>query len=278
MSDAQLKTIKEAAFSARAKVTWAQVHVQQLETHIKKLTDQDGYVMESQRNPATGYYMLYIGPKDHGWPIESFMHLGDAIHNLNCVMDHLWSGLARAAAPEVETKITFPRHETRENLVNMLANPKSYHAAIKGAFPQAESFAVDTVKAYNGSDNLIWLLNKLDNINKHRRLIASFHVTRFGQKFFARMKSGGGINLGQAAFNNATGKPIVMALGEPFEIEYDVKPTVEICFAEPGLLESKPILTMMTDFTNATNKVIDAFEQTFLISQGVEPTPDGVPG
>lgn len=278
MSDPRMKIIKEAAFSARSKVVWAQVHIGQLERVAKVLTGHDGYVMESECDADTGYYTLYIGPKDRGWPIELFMHTGDAIHNLNCVMDHLWSGLARAVKPDIESKITFPRDETRESLVTRLGDAKGYHAALKQAFPRAEDFILDVVQPYRGDHGPIWALNKLDNINKHRRFLASYHVTRFGKVFRAKMKGGGGMDLSGATFNNATGAPMRMTFGEAFDVEYDVKPTVDICFAEPDLFPGAPIIETMVNLAEATTKVIDAFEESFLIGHGVAPTPEGVPG
>lgn len=270
--------IKAAAHSSRCKVIWAKIHIREVEKCIKTLTGGDAYVIESERNPQTGYYGLYVGPKDHGWPIELFMHTGDAVHNLNCVMDHLWSGLARTVQPDLDSKITFPRDETRENLVTRFRDAKGYHTAIQKAFPEADSFVLDRVQPYKRNDGLIWPLNKLDNINKHRRFLAAYHVTRMGRKFIARSKDGSVMDISGATFQNSQGTPFPMTFAAPFEVEYDVKPTVDISFAEPDLFPREPILETLVNLAEATTEVIDAFEEIFLTRHGVTPTQGTDPG
>src|SRR4051794_12201238 len=121
MPDADL--IAQAVIHSQIKIEWAKNHINGVKDNVEFLTSQQGYTIESQRDPQSGKYFVYIGPKGGQLPAGLPLHMGDAVHSLNSVMDFLWSGLARSFDPGLATKITFPRHEERHNLVNSLADP-----------------------------------------------------------------------------------------------------------------------------------------------------------
>jgi hypothetical protein len=254
-----------AALYSDFKIEWAKNHVSQIENIIKWLTTDTTKVVRPDQNPETGEYFLYVGPENPLLPRQLPLHMGDAIHNLNGVMDYLWSGLVRSIDPTRASKITFPRHETRTNLANALANPKGHDAAIQAAFPQAERFILGTIQPYKGGNgDLIWTLNKLDNINKHRLLIVTTNVIQFRGAWLARSADGSVISHAAGVHIKTHGPSLKMAFAAPFQIEGDPDPVIDVVFAENDILEGEPVLETLVVMVEAVQKVVKAFRETFL--------------
>lgn len=254
-----------ALTQSRFKIEWAKQHINGAEHHIKFVTSRDGEcVVRPYQDAKTGRYNLYIGPKKAGVPAQIPLHVGDAIHGLNTVMDYLWSGLARSVRPELTSKITFPRHETRQNLVSMLADSGGYHASIKQAFPQAEAFILDIVKPYRGAEGFIWALNKLDNINKHRLLIPTTNIIKFALDLVVRSTDGATLVFKAEASVTTNGPNLMLGFRTPFEFNDDAGPTIGVIFADAGPVSGEPVLETLINFVEAVSKVVDAFEETFV--------------
>jgi len=80
--------LEQAVAHSRFKIEWAIKHINNLEKLIEFLTSENRQVVKSQRDPQTGRYNLYIGPEG-GIPATLPLLMGDAIHNLNSVIDFL---------------------------------------------------------------------------------------------------------------------------------------------------------------------------------------------
>lgn len=261
MSEPNLKII-EAIFQSRLKIDWAKNHIKAVEQIVDGIVANNTDVITI--NNDTQLATVTIGV--HNFiPANLVLHLGDAIHGLNSVMDFLWSGLARACNSDLASKITFPRDEMRKNLETRFNNPKGYDATINKNFPQAKSFVLDIVKPYKGSDmSLIWTLNKLDNINKHRMLIIATHIISFDRSFALVGSDGGRFSHGADVTINTQGYPLTVRLTSPAKIENNPKATVAVVFGEPDYFTSEPILETLSNLTGAVSEVINSFEQIFL--------------
>lgn len=253
-----------AIFHSKLKIEWAKNHIRGVEQLVESVTSQGGYAIRPYQDPQTGTYLLYIGPKDGGLPASLPLHLGDAIHSLNGVMDYLWSGLARAVDSELASKVTFPRHEMRESLVHALANPRGNHALIKKTFPQVDAFILDVVKPYKRPDGGIWSLNKLDNISKHRLLIPITHIIEFRRDLIARAQDGGTIIHRAGVRIQTHGPSLAMGFRTPFEFNDDAEPILDVVFDPNDPFGGEPVVKTLRNLTEAVAEVIKAFEETFL--------------
>jgi len=256
-----MSEIRKAIEHSRLKIEWAKEHIDQVEACIRHLVSEDGYVIRPEQNPRNGQYALYVGPPD-GFPAQLPLAIGDAVHGLNTVMDYLWSGLARTANSQIVSKITFPRHETRENLLAQLTNGN--HATLKHAFPQAEAFVCDLVKPYRGGNDLVWGLNKLDNVNKHRMLIPVIYIMQFG-KLVAEAENGGVIDISFSTVVNR-GPSYPIALGAPFKVNDDAKATIELFLQDVEVFRDEPIVPLLRNLASAVSEVVDIFEKVFVTS------------
>jgi hypothetical protein len=222
--------LREAIAVSKFKVEWAKQHISCIEHIIKQIIADNANVVtiDNDSNPAR----VFIGPKQF-LPVHLPLHLGDAVHNLNAVMDYLWTGLARAARCESVARASFPRDEKRQNLTNRVNNAREPDLSIYKSFPKAKPFILDDInpcKRGNNDPSFIWRLNKLDNINKHRFLLTATHLIRFenGLKFVG--SDGGCIDLGLASINTQ-GNPFTLALTHPVQTDHDPKAIVDVVIA-----------------------------------------------
>jgi hypothetical protein len=101
-------------------------------------------------------------------PFDTLAAAGDIVNNLRSSLDHLVYQLADAFDPNCDPRvletISFPIGED-------LAEYKSLKRRIvKVIHPDAIKL-IDDLKPYKSGDNPLWLLNKLNNISKHRMLL-----------------------------------------------------------------------------------------------------------
>ncbi len=257
--------ITAAVTQSKFKIEWAKNHIDRVEHIVKALISANADAVRVQDDPEAKVSKVIIGPK-HALPAQLALHIGDAVHNLNGVMDFLWSGLARACAPNLASKVTFPRHQTRDNLCAEINNAGGHSAAIYQTFPQAKGFVLDEVGAYKRPDDpsFIWSLNKLDNVNKHRLLITTAHVLSFDQGLEFTGSDGGRIVFSSDASIKTQGKPMTLRLTYPVKLSNNPKATVSVILNEPEWFSPQPVVESLVNFTDAATKVVETFEKTFL--------------
>jgi hypothetical protein len=255
--------IIEAVSLSRFKIEWAKVHIGVVERLVAQIISENTDVIriDNNSNPA----LVYIGPSQ-SFPIELPLHIGDAVHNLNSVTDYLWTGLGRASGSKNSGRSSFPRDETRENLKNRVDNPRSADSSIYQSFPQAKSFILDTINPCKRSDNpsLIWHLNKLDNINKHRFIFIIAHLTRFDREFNLIGSDGGRIHFSSAATIQTPGQPMPVGLTPPVKTDRDPKAIVDVVFGEADHFPGNPVIGTLSDLTNSVSHLLKLFEVAFL--------------
>jgi hypothetical protein len=248
------RAIQESEF----KIVWAKIHVAQVERYVKEVCKPISDLITTEIDPQTGACQVRIGPSE-GLPIELFLHMADAVHALNSALDYLWSGLARSIKA-TDTRTSFPKHETRENLAQSIAS-----SPIKQAFPQAEAFILDKVRPYKEPTETgnfpIWALNRLDNVSKHRFILIAPTVIRFG-KFIATGVDGGCVNFSGSTMQTY-GPPMKLGLTPPVTLDYEADAPVEIVFVEDQLFSGQPLLETLVNLTEAVEKTRQLFIETF---------------
>ncbi|HEV8388706.1 MAG TPA: hypothetical protein VGQ35_02630, partial [Dongiaceae bacterium] len=244
-------------------IEWAKNHVNGVEHITKGTVAESADIITIDNNFQPGTARVTIGPAKF-LPSSLLLHLGDAVHNLNSVMDFLWSGLARSCNAAVTSKITFPRDETRQNLQARLSDAKGNNAAINVAFPQAQSFILDVIQPYKEGNRAIWSLNKIDNINKHRMLILATHLISFDQDIVLVGSDGGTIVQPSGVAIQTQGFPLTIGLTPPVRIDNNPKATIAVVFGEPNHFTGEPVVEALVRLVEATMEVVNQFEKAFL--------------
>jgi hypothetical protein len=166
---------------AREKVLRAYKHLQIATRMIRRFVRNDCGV-DSKFNPKTGEFEVIARMPDPP-PIIGLL-IGDCVHNLRSALDHIvyaliaTNPLRGGAAPSA--KAQFPICDTRAGYRHQIDKLKRLDG-----IPDAVAALIATLQPYNtrekGLDHTLhplWVLNKLDNIDKHRRLTLASGVAR----------------------------------------------------------------------------------------------------
>jgi hypothetical protein len=119
-----------------------------------------------ERDPQTGEGSVYVADLTP-IPPEISLIAGDAFQNLRTALDHLACGMIKKNQGPVTTLSGFPIFDSDTKYFD----PKD--GAIKkvrGMDPTAIK-AIDSLKPYKGGNDKLWILHKLNNIDKHRLLL-----------------------------------------------------------------------------------------------------------
>ncbi|MCA1452073.1 hypothetical protein I6F35_02440 [Bradyrhizobium sp. BRP22] len=150
------------------KIDRANKHIRDLQIAIAAFVESRPLEIGVKRDSHTKrpiYYVTAVRPIPHEIPLI----LGDAIHNLRTALDHLAQQLylVGTGATTYSSKTEFPISESTQKLRGVIKDK------CKGIRPEAidELLALEPYKDGKGND--LWVLHKLNNIDKHRTLVAA---------------------------------------------------------------------------------------------------------
>jgi hypothetical protein len=256
-------------FQIQLKIDRAKHHIGDLETRIHQFLATKPYKVAIKIDSQSRKPIYYVSAVD---PVPDSLALvaGDVIHNLICALDHLAYQLIMkdtAGSPPDPFGIYFPIGETVEKYKT------KKDRQISGAGKHTIC-AIDALKPYKGGNDLFWQLSRLNNVDKHRLLLAVGsqaagvnliqHMANFlpGDIFSPEDKAS--LSMTGLFFTPSdTGFP----LKEGFELligGVDEKPNpnqqflFDVALNEPGIIESKSILVSLREFAAI---VSDAFLQ-----------------
>jgi hypothetical protein len=148
------------------KVERAKKHVSDLDRETRAFLKTNPYKVAVKRNPDTRqmiYYVASVEPTPDCLPLLA----GDAIQNLMSALDHLAYQIVcsdTGDSPPNPNWIYFPIADSAEKY------EAKKHGKMQGA--RQETFeAIDALKPYNGGNDPLWALYRLNNIETHRLLI-----------------------------------------------------------------------------------------------------------
>jgi hypothetical protein len=153
--------------SARLKLQRAKLHLDALNAEVDSADRGGLYGMVCEPDAQPGHYLIKAVKTgaEETWALI----IGDYLHNLRSVLDHIvWQlVVANGGTPTNDTK--FPVAESGPDWFDREAAKRQ----LKGVHPQAVA-AIRTLQPfpphYDGEPKLspLWLLQKLNNIDKHR--------------------------------------------------------------------------------------------------------------
>jgi len=255
-------------FQITSKVKRAKEHVAELERELRAFMDTNPYKVGTKHDPHTRKLIYYVASAD---PIPECVPLivGDAIQNLMSALDHLAYQIVCSDTgdnPPNPNWIYFPiaddatKYEARKR------------RKMEGA--RQETFdAIDALKPYKGGNDLLWVLYRLNNIEKHRLLltvgsqaagvnVAQDMARRAGSLFppeaIAALES---MNL--FLIQADTGFPLKEGF-ELFTAAVDEKPNpkqqfrFDVALSEPGIIEGKPVVETIHQLTGLVESIVTA--------------------
>lgn len=251
-----------------SKIKRAKDHATELERQLRAFFDTNPYKVATKHDPQTRKLIYYVASAD---PIPECVPLiaGDAIQNLMSALDHL--------AYQIVCSDTSDNPPNPNWIYFPIADDAAKYGAKKtgkmeGAQPQTFA-AIDALKPYKGGNDLLWALYRLNNIEKHRLLltvgsqaagvnVAQDMARRAGSSFppeaLAALES-------MRLFLIPTDRGFPLKKGfELFTGAVDEKPDpkqefrFEVALNEPGIIEGKPILETVHQFTALVEGIVVA--------------------
>lgn len=255
------------------KVERAKSHVRDLEREISAFLDTNPYRVATTRDPSTRQLIYYVSDVE-ACPERLALIAGDAIQNLMSALDHLAYQLVCSDtddAPPNPNWIYFPIQDTAEK----------YEAKKRGKIEGARQEtinAIDALKPYQGGNDSLWVLYRLNNIEKHRLLITvgsmyqsinlGAHVSTELAKFIASQPDspfhGKEIPILDAFFKPADTKFPLKKGDQLFIDSPDAEPNEKLQFRfnvalyEPQIIKAQSLLKTVHQLTTLVEDIVTA--------------------
>lgn len=261
-------TASDRLIGVRAKTERAEQHIRDVEGAIRAFR-LDAYDVGEKTDAQTGQCVYYLSRADEVPPFLGCI-IGDAIHNLRSALDHLAMQLHIAGDGGQDDRIYFPIFDSAER----------YETEMLG---EKQSARQDAVKLFNetepyqgGAGHNLWLLNKLNNIDKHRRLnVVGVNFGGFWTHpdVIRRLKASAKANPAIIATEMPPGYYFrTMDRSDPLKVgdelfrcparakldAYD-EFTFEVAFCEPSVVECQPVLEFLHDTSDLVRNIVDQF-------------------
>lgn len=149
---------------ALAKQEWAEKHIEKLQTVIDGWRTFDIEAFGCEQNAETGD-ITYSLERVPVMPPEIPLIVGDVLHSLRGALDYVACGMVVAGGGVINSKTKFPIREVAEDW------EVSGLRLVKGAHQQAIE-ALRRIQPYKAGNYFLWLLNRLNILDKHRLLVA----------------------------------------------------------------------------------------------------------
>jgi hypothetical protein len=181
-----MPTIDERLRHVTLKIKRAKEHVQDLELRVRAFLDTNPYKVGTQRNPQTRqliYHLTSVEATPDCLPLVA----GDVLQNLMSALDHMAYQIVcsdTADNPPRPSRIYFPIADSSTEYESRKGGK------IEGALKVTVD-AIDAIKPYKGGNDLLWMLYRLNNIEKHRLLItvgSMFQSVNLGAYGVAKMQ------------------------------------------------------------------------------------------
>lgn len=224
----------------RLKVERAKSHIDELDRVIAEhKTNKPPIVEYADRIGPDGVTRKTLSVIAKAPPPITSAIIGDAIHNLRSALDLMAVRLVELTGADGEDT-SFPFGKDEKSFLKEIKN-KNFDKA--SPIDQAELIAL---RPYNGGDDKLFALHKLNILDKHKRIIPSgvfMQPPSFGVKL------------------DSTGKPVGFDEGK---LELEIKPgstaVVEYTFPKDWPLAESPLIPTLNELAKLVENILDRFE------------------
>ncbi len=171
---------------SRLKIERAKHHINDLHERTRQFEAGDLYSLCIHKNADAGNDVLEA-TVTQPVPEDFAAIIGDAPHNLKSALDLVVNAVIFARLREFDDHARFPVRDDRQKLEAAVNGGK-----ITQASKAVASFIVDTVKPYEGGNDPIWTLHRLNILDKHRLLLPVMQINAIT---YIRIKHDGGENI-----------------------------------------------------------------------------------
>lgn len=250
---------ESTSYSSHLKINRANKHFADFSAEVAVFQDQNPYriITDEDTEPAIKIYrvdMLEAVPKH--W--SAF--IGDIIHNTRSSLDCLATSLVIKAGHTSNSSLEEAYFPIGPSLNSLSDNRAKGFFKFSGGHGGPVEKLVRRIEPYKGGKgHALWMLNKLDILDKHRSIIPTITTLKSMSITYRGQPS----DLGTAAFRQP------MKTGDEFfraafsESHFNAKPEAafHIAFGKTGVAEGDPILPTLRQLIDFTESVIDIFDR-----------------
>jgi len=258
-------TAEERLAMVRLKIERANKHVGDLQTVVRNFLDSNPYEVATKRDPTTRKLIYYIA-RANPFPPDIAVIAGDVLHNLRCSLDHLAQQLYLVGSGS---------GSYRDQTSFLIAKgAKEFKAGLPGKVHGMRQDAIDAICALEpydrGQGADLWTLHRLNNIDKHRLIVPVGSMFQSMDilatlRPMAESRFPKGLAFPQLFIRPADIRFPLKSGDELFIDSADAEPNqyvqfkFGIAFNEPGIIEGKPIMETLVQFSNRVSGIIEAF-------------------
>lgn len=245
------------ATSGRIKIERAKEHLAILRMEADAFLDTNPYGFIGEDDVETGDWVLRAVVRRQP-PLRFGAIAGDAVHNLACSLDALYG-------------IVLP--DRKHSYFPFCTSVEDHAARFAGHEKPSRQAAVNLLreaKAYPGGNDPLWLLNVLNNEDKHRTLIPCYgSISNIVETFYDPPHPSGVVasvrvwheppNPICPVEHGAEIHRIPAARRGQSDVDMEPQVAITIAFAELEVVKGKPIIPTLYKMTQAVDSVVNAF-------------------
>jgi hypothetical protein len=265
-------TVDERLAQIWPKVERAKNHISDLEREIQKFLATNPYKVGTKRDPQSRkliYYVSGVAQTSVNIPLIA----GDAVQNLMSALDHLAYQLVCASTNDIPPNpkwIFFP----------VADNAEKYEAKKAGKIQGARQDifdAIDLIKPYKGGNDLLWVLYRLNSIEKHRLLITvgsmfqsvniGAHMHTLMQESFGHMWPGLKTMPMLDLFMRPADTMFPLKVGDELfidavdaEVNEKMQFRFNVALSEPQIIEAKSLIETLHQMANLVEGIVTTLQ------------------
>jgi hypothetical protein len=236
---------------AQAAVDWAVAQIPLLQQGFIEWQRRNPYSVIQERDANTGenFAVTY----DQPFPLSFNAWTGAIINSLRSSLDLLAAALAarNGIVPNYQTH--FPIFRSLHDMIDPLDGIEG-----KKWLAKRERAAIKALKPYNGGDDTLWPLHRLDILRKHERLLSTSPDVKGFLMIGRHMHVGG-----TKAIKRLENKTVLLNLrpGEALNAtQGNILLATFITFREPTLgLDDEEVVTILRKFAGRVGEIISRF-------------------
>jgi hypothetical protein len=152
----------------RSKIQWAEKRLGEFKAELAVFRGTDPYTVRIETDSESGKPVVHILKADP-IPPEISLLAGDVFQNLRTALDYLACALVRASGAD-PTGTAFP---ILDGPIVSAKDEKFFSGKVEGMRKEIIQ-AIRDIHPYQGGDNKLWRLHRLNNIDKHNLLVAAW--------------------------------------------------------------------------------------------------------
>jgi hypothetical protein len=269
-------TTSDKLSCVRSKIERAKQHIANLDGALRAFYGSKPYAVGVKHDPNTRKLIYYVAGVAET-PKAVLFFAGDAIQNLRSALDHLAFKLWEAGVycpGTAESHVSFSIFDSPEKFKT------NFQGIVKGS-RQSVIDALGAIEPYKGGKgHQLWILNKLNNIDKHRELLtvgSAFRSMNLGavmtaSKWWAQTQAewqSRGHDLSAVVFDSyirPADRMCPLKVGDELfidapdaEVNEKMDFRFEVALAEPQIAEGEPLLETIHHIANLVDQIIVPF-------------------